>query len=370
MPNFFENIIARGLAGGLQGSLEQFLAEEAAKKRAIALAWGKGEGAIPTEALPSFLRAGWGVGGPSPDIPTQLSPLSKSGVADYRPGPMQRGYASIESPGVRAEREFGQGVEAKFSDPASKMYLYLQNSGRSAAEARQMTLSVFGENLPEGHWLFEVPTAKEMLGEEKAKTELGQKMGMEKILPGIIGAYGKEGFAKEMEPRLGRPLLENMGIVPPVEKVEAPRALTDSEKLAHYRIKIKKGMATEAEKNFVEQKGYDPDTGEKVEKEKVAGIYSPEIEKKRKEADSVLKDLDDKEGAGEDLSPGEQVLREATQAYLDSTMSKYATAGFVGEKAKPPESFYKWIESVGLDKVEWDKVKSKHPDWDLSEFGQ
>lgn len=228
MPNFFENLIAHSLAGGLRGSIEQFLAEEYAKKKAIAEAWGQGKGVIPSEALPSFLRAGWGMGGQSPDIPTQLSPLSRSGEPDYRPGPMRSGYASIESPTVRTEREFGQGVEAQFSDPASQMYRYLQKSGRSAAEARQMTLSVFGEDLPEGHWLLEEPTTKEMLAEEEAKTELGRKRGIEQVLPGVIGAYGKERFVEEVgKPQLGRPLLEQLGVVPEREAVKAPRVEKD-----------------------------------------------------------------------------------------------------------------------------------------------
>lgn len=139
MRNFFENLVARGLAGGIQGSIEQFLAEEAAKKRAIAAAWGEGRGAVPTEALPSFLRAGWGIGEgleetpydymlskPPPDIPTQLSPYEEDFGPDYRPGPMQRAYASIESPAVIGERKLKHKMISQIpTDPGTRMYMYL-----------------------------------------------------------------------------------------------------------------------------------------------------------------------------------------------------------------------------------------------------
>jgi len=105
--------------------------------------------------------------------------------------------------------------------------------------------------------------------EEKELAE--KKAGLPwQLLPGYIGAKGKGEFVEDVQKRgLGLSTLEEMGVVPKREKVEAttPRALTDNEKLAHYRIKIEKGTATEAEKNFVEQKGYDRETGKKVEKE-------------------------------------------------------------------------------------------------------
>lgn len=186
----------------------------------------------------------------------------------------------------------------------------------------------------------EQPKPSELLKQEGARKQLRVGGMMQKVLPGLIGAHGKEGFAKMAEPQVGRPTLETLGILPPKPKVEtakAPRALTKDEKTARYTVQAKAGTLKDPEKReYLKLQGIDPDTGlEKMEKE---GIYSPEIEKKREQAMSILKDMDKKL----ELSPGETVVGEAAQAYLDSTMTKYGAAGFVsGELSAETQAYFK-----------------------------
>lgn len=196
------------------------------------------------------------------------------------------------------------------------------------------------EHLKAKHFPFlaskeEAPTAKEMLGEEKAKTELGRKMGVEKVLPGIVGGYGKERFVKEVgKPQLGMSVLEDLGIVPKRKTVKKAQTYkpSEKEKLSQYLVLAGQGMLTNPQhRKIVEIAGYDPDTGEKVEKK--GGVGS---------VDEMFEAL--MGGGGEAETP---------------------TAG----RVKPPEKFYKFVESEGVDKIDWDAVKAKHPDWDLSDFG-
>lgn len=236
-----------------------------------------------------------------------------------------RGQEKRERERQEQERQQREMVARKYglSSPIKDAYI----SG-------EITLTQALNQIPEP----EKPTApSELLKQEGARKQLRVGGMMERVLPGLIGAHGKEKFVKMAEPQVGRTTLETLGILPPkkkVEKVKTPRALTDTEKLARYRINIKNGTATEEQKNFVEQKGYDRETGEKVEK--AGGIYPPEVEKKRKQATAILKDLDERK---EFVSPDETVIAESVQTYLDSTMEKYGGAGFAGKKEIPYQTF-------------------------------
>lgn len=270
MADFLTELFGSAIAGGLSGAMRANREEALLEERALAALLKEGKGYIPERLLPFM-------GGYTGYPPEESQPFPwAEGESPAAPG---RRWTYAESAQARGEREFGQSVEAKFNDPASKMYSYLKNSGSSAAEAKQMTLSVFGEDLPEGHWLFEEPTAKEMLGEEKAKTELGQKMGIEKVLPGIIGAYGKERFAGEMEPQLGRPLLEDLAIVPKREKAKAPKTQKTQEQLGEELYKrgqmmlSKIPMSEYQDEEGIAQKGRIPQTPQEHETYNLAKDY-------------------------------------------------------------------------------------------------
>ena len=105
------------------------------------------------------------------------------------------------------------------------------------------------EGIPEGER--ELARLFEQFGVETGRT-LGREKGLlplspedklkgvlQKTLPGQVGAWGKEGFAKMAEPQVGRGVLEDIGVVPKVEKVKTEKVEKEKE---YTRLDLQKAL--------------------------------------------------------------------------------------------------------------------------------